>query len=282
MPLIVLAPSQSKAEGVTAAPSIASDVPATSGTLIAQSSTVDQLIQENRDLKLRLERLEKLSGVNPKVPEALLPKNGFYIQGDLGYQYRDVAGENGNTWTAFYGGFYGSAGLGYRLNKNFRFAAEYANLSSKASRVATLANPNDVTTGYSAPGLGAITLNQYTFNAYYDVDGFGPKKRYRPYIGLGVGTNTSSIIQLSNTVAAPLNFCGPTGTSPCIANGVTSAPVVTFEAGINYVVSKNMEIYAGGKYALGSELLFNNTAFGNLLPQSSRNWILKTGLRYTF
>ena len=277
-----LAPSQAHAENLSASPTIASEVPIAAGTLIVQSSTVEQLIQENRDLKLRLERLEKLAGVNPKAPEPLLPKNGFYIQGDLGYQYRDTAGEDGNTWTAFYGGFYGSGGIGYRLNKNFRFGAEYSNLSSNASRVSALANPTNPASVYSAPGLGAVTLNQYTFNAYYDVDGFGPRKRYRPYVGLGVGTNTSSIIQLSNTVAAPLNFCGSNGTSPCIANGVTSAPVVTFEAGINYVVSKNMEVYAGGKYSLGSELLFNNTAFGNLLPQSSRNWILKAGLRYTF
>jgi Opacity family porin protein len=270
LPFMWLAPSQAHAENVTASPTIASDAPIATGTLIAQSSTVEQLIQENRDLKLRLERLEKLAGVNPKAPEPLLPKNGFYIQGDLGYQYRDLAGEDGNTWTAFYGGFYGSGGIGYRLNKNFRFGAEYANLSSNASRVAS---SNGSGGSLSAPGLGAITLNQYTFNAYYDVDGFGPKKRYRPYVGLGVGTNTSSIIQVSNTIAAQ---------SGLYSNGVTSAPVVTFEAGINYVVTKNFEAYAGGKYALGSELLFNNTAFGNLLPQSSRNWILKAGLRYTF
>ena len=108
MPLIVLVPSQSKAEGITAAPLIASDVPAATGTLMAQSSTVDQLIQENRELKLRLERLEKYAGLNPKAPEPLLPKKGFFVQGDLGYQYRDTAGENGNTVTSFQGGFYGS------------------------------------------------------------------------------------------------------------------------------------------------------------------------------
>ena len=51
---------------------------------------------------------------------------------------------------------------------------------------------------------------------------------------------------------------------------------------MNYLVSKNTEVYLGAKYALGSELLFLNTSFGNLLPQSARNWILKTGIRYTF
>jgi len=33
---------------------------------------------------------------------------------------------------------------------------------------------------------------------------------------------------------------------------------------------------------LGSELLFDNTAFGGLLPQSSRSWIINGGFRSTF
>jgi hypothetical protein len=269
MPLIVLAPSQSKAEGVTAAPSIASDVPAATGTLIAQSSTVDQLIQENRELKLRLERLEKYAGLNPKAPEPLLPKKGFFVQGDLGYQYRDTAGEDGNTVTSFQGGFYGSTGIGVRVNKNFRFSAEYSNLSSNVN---TVSSAFDTTRNY--PGFGAIVLNEYTANAYYDLDGFGYQKRWRPYVGVGVGTVKSSIIQLNNTQARSFNVPN--------ANGETWAPLVTFEGGMNYLVSKNTEVYLGAKYALGSELLFLNTSFGNLLPQSARNWILKTGIRYTF
>jgi len=281
-------------QAAAAASAPASNQPQPTSFELAQASgaaapTVEQLQQENDDLKARLERLEQLLDVknadqtkvkaNAQALKPLIPKNGFYIQGDIGGQYRDLAGENGYTVTAFQSGFYGSAGVGYRYNKNFRFSAEYANLSSNVGSVAACyqtppsacgTNAND---GVFFPGQGAIVLNQYTLNAYYDLDGFGYRKRFRPYVGLGVGTQKSSIIALSNTQAAPFGL---------YAYGDAWAPVVTFAGGISYVVSKNGEVYLGGKYSLGSELLFDNTAFGDLLPQSSRNWIVTGGFRYTF
>jgi hypothetical protein len=93
------------------------------------------------------------------------------------------------------------------------------------------------------------------------------------YVGIGVGTQRSSIINLSNSIAEPFGL---------VANGSAWAPLITFSGGVSYVFTPNSEIFVGGKYALGSELLFDNTDFGDLLPQSSRNWIINGGFRYTF
>lgn len=260
--------------------------------LIAQGMNSDpavqQLLQENQELRQRIQRLEGLLNVSAPAPgkaEAAAPviaKPGLYIEGSLGGQYRDLAGENGYTVTSFQPGFYGSAGLGYRYNKNVRFSAEYANLSSNVNTVAACYLPSSPTGGGCGatpldgvffPGQGAIVLNQYTLNAYYDLDGFGPRQRFRPYVGLGVGTQKSSIINLSNSIAAPFGL---------LAYGTAWAPLVTFSGGLSYAVSNRSEVFVGGKYALGSELLFDNTAFGDLLPQSARNWIINGGFRYTF
>lgn len=274
--------------------------------LLAQggnAAMMQQLIQENQQLKQRLERLESMMGVKASAPAPMLPKDGFFLQGDIGYQQRMVAGEDGYTLTFFNPGFVGSVGVGYRYNKNWRFSAEYANLSSSARR---LAGPNnatgntvsvaagstvDPTTGACTAGpctvanintnnnyfdttavQGGIVLNQYTLNAYYDLPGFGDKGRIRPYLGFGVGSQKSSIVGLGQQ-GAPSQF---------IVYSSTWAPLITFDAGLNYQISSSAEAYLGAKYALGSELWFQNTPFGNLLPQSSRNWIIKTGIRYTF
>lgn len=241
----------------------------------SDSALIQQLLIQNAELQKRIEKLESVSTTNQPSSDssALIPKNGVYVQADIGAQYRDSAGENGDTVTYFKSGFYGSAGLGYRLSKNFRFSGEYTNQSSNADMVSANYGTGNSLNGIPLPGLGAIVLNQYTLNAYYDAPGFGYKKRIRPYVGLGVGTQKSSLIGISNSFAAPAGL---------YANGATWAPLVTFQAGAAYVVNQNTEIYAGAKYAEGSELLFRNTAFGNLLPMSSRNWSVSGGVRYTF
>ena len=239
------------------------------------SALLQQLLIQNAELKQRIEKLESSSGADNVQPLStdLIPKNGFYVQGDIGGQYRQLAGEDGDTATYFDSGFYGSAGLGYRLSKSFRLSAEYTNQSADAKQVSADYDTGNPLNGVPLPGLGSIRLNQYTLNAYYDAPGFGYKKRIRPFVGLGVGTQSSTLVGISNTYAAPAGL---------YANGTAWAPIVTFQAGAAFVVNKNTEIYTSAKYALGSELLFRNTDFGNLLPQSSRNWSISGGVRYTF
>lgn len=256
---------------------VGSLVPASALGQEVDSSTVQQLLQQNAELRQRIEKLEAASATDEPdqaaESNALVPKNGFYVQADIGGQFRDWAGEDGDTVTYFKSGFYGSAGLGYRLSKNFRLSAEYANQSSIADKVSAFYGFGNSLNGVPLPGKGAIVLNQYTFNAYYDAPGFGYKKRIRPFVGVGVGTQKSSIIGISNTFASAAGL---------YAYGDTWSPLITLQAGAAYVVNKNTEIYAGAKYAQGAELLFRDTAFGNLLPQSSKNWSVSGGVRYTF
>ena len=42
------------------------------------------------------------------------------------------------------------------------------------------------------------------------------------------------------------------------------------------------EFFIGGEYSFVDNFLLEDTDFGNLQPQGSRSWILKTGARYTF
>lgn len=255
--------------------------PETDPSFVTEQSAsvlIQQLLNQNAELKQRIEKLEAASyspnDVKVLAPSTdLLPKNGLFVQGDVGGQYRQLAGEDGNTATYFDSGFYGSAGIGYRFSKAFRLSVEYTNQSSDAKDVSAFYGDGNPLNGVPLPGLGSIRLNQYTFNAYYDAPGFGYKKRFRPYVGLGVGTQSSTLVGISNTFAAPASL---------YANGTAWAPIVTFQAGASYIVNKNTEIYAGAKYAQGTELLFRNTDFGNLLPQSSRNWSISGGVRYTF
>lgn len=242
----------------------------------ADPSTIEMLIQQNAELRERIEKLEAAASTSDAEKESeqnLAPKNGLYVQADIGGQFRDFAGEDGDTVTYFKRGFYGSAGIGYRFSENFRMSAEYANQSSDVDKVSADYGFETTLNGRPLPGMGAITLNQYTLNAYYDVPGFGYRKRIRPYAGVGVGVQKSSIMGLSNDFAS---------TADLYAWGETWVPLLTLQAGASYVVNENTEIYAGGKYSQGAEMLFRGTDFGNILPQSSKNWSVSGGVRYTF
>ena len=147
-------------------------------------------------------------------------------------------------------------------------SAEFSSINNDAKTVSSPAS-----NGQALDGEGNIKLQQYTLNAYYDADGFGERKQYRPYVGVGVGTQKSIIEDLTNVGAKPFGL---------IVNADTWAPITQFKGGLNISANESTEYYIGGAYINGSELLFRNTPFGNLLPQGSRNWVLQTGVRYTF
>ena len=65
-------------------------------------------------------------------------------------------------------------------------------------------------------------------------------------------------------------------------NGASTDPVITLEAGISYLATDQAEFFLGGEYSFVDSFLVENSDFGNLAPSGSRNWILKTGARYTF
>jgi hypothetical protein len=246
----------------------------------------EELVDKINVLEIELIKLKKAAGMYGKGKKIALPKNGVYVQADIGIQDREWAGENGNTQLFFNEGLSGTIAVGYRYDRNFRFALEYSEMNNDVNRMRAgnggklFRDPknNDVILQdgtRKVDGNGDVKLQSYTFNAYYDLNGFGHEKRFRPYIGAGIGMQTST---LNGVTPSFFPFAG----LGAEANASSTDPVITAEAGISYLATDNAEFFVGGEYSFVDGFLLENTDFGNLQPQGSRNWILKTGARYTF
>ena len=250
-------------------------------TEITQEEIVDQI----KALEIQLIKLKKAAGVYGEGKKIALPKNGIYVQSDIGVQQREWAGENGNTQLFFDAGLYGGLAIGYRYDRNFRFAFEYTEMNNEVSDMrsgAPVKEFRDPKLGFllsngseKEKGLGDVKLQSYTLNAYYDLNGFGHERRFRPYLGVGVGLQTST---LKGVTPASFPFIG----AGAEANKASTDPVLTLEAGLSYLATDQAEFFLGGEYSFVDNFLLENTDFGNLQPQGSRSWILKTGARYTF
>ena len=251
-------------------------------TEITQEEIVDQI----KALEIQLIKLKKAAGVYGEGKKIALPKNGIYVQSDIGVQQREWAGENGNTQLFFDAGLYGGLAVGYRYDRNFRFAFEYSEMNNSVSDMRSGA-PSKTFKDPKAKGVimqvgsekekgsGDVLLQSYTLNAYYDLNGFGHERRFRPYIGAGIGLQTST---LKGVQPASFPFIG----FGAEANKASTDPVLTVEAGLSYLATDQAEFFIGGEYSFVDNFLLEDTDFGNLQPQGSRSWILKTGARYTF
>jgi len=248
----------------------------------------NELIAEQareRIMKLEAEliMLKRSLGMDRQNRKIVLPKQGVYVQADIGLQQREFAGENGVTNLMFDPGLYGGVGVGYRYDRNFRFGFEYTQMNNAVSKIRPgipipvvdpILGPVG-TNGAQFPANGTVKLDSYTLNAYYDLNGFGFEKRFRPYLGAGVGLMTSTISNLQPA------FFPSIGVSRAL-NGENTQPTFNFQAGLAYLLKQNTEFYLGGQYSYTSTFLFENTDFGTLMPNGARNWTLKTGMRYTF
>ena len=87
--------------------------------------TQEDIVNQIKALEIQLIKLKKAAGVYGEGKKIALPKNGIYVQSDIGVQQREWAGENGNTQLFFDAGLYGGLAIGYRYDRNFRFAFEY-------------------------------------------------------------------------------------------------------------------------------------------------------------
>lgn len=248
----------------------------------------NELIAEQareRIMKLEAEliMLKRSLGMDRQNRKIVLPKQGVYVQADIGLQQREFAGENGVTNLMFDPGLYGGVGVGYRYDRNFRFGFEYIQMNNAVSKIRPgipipvvdpILGPVG-TNGAQFPANGTVKLDSYTLNAYYDLNGFGFEKRFRPYLGAGVGLMTSTISNLQPA------FFPSIGVNRAL-NGENTQPTFNFQAGLAYLLKQNTEFYLGGQYSYTSTFLFENTDFGTLMPNGARNWTLKTGMRYTF
>jgi opacity protein-like surface antigen len=243
-----------------------------------------ELIEKKIDqLESELILLKRSLGLLQKNPKIALPKNGPYVQADIGIQQREFAGENGITNLIFNPGLYGGLGLGYRYDRNFRFAFEYMTMNNSVDRIRPgipLLVIDPIIGPVGADGAqfsanGNVKLSSYTLNAFYDLNGFGHQRRFRPYVGAGVGMMTSTITGLQPSF---FPFIGVNRS----LNASNTQPTLNFQSGISYLANRNTEFYLGGMYTYTSTFLFQNTSFGTLMPNGARNWTLKLGARYTF
>ncbi len=245
--------------------------------------TTEQAQEKIMRLEAELIMLKRSLGMDRQNKKILLPKQGIYVQADIGLQQREFAGENGITNLIFDPGLYGGVGIGYRYDRNFRFGFEYSQMNNAVSKIRP-GIPIPVVdpvlgpignNGEQFPANGTVRLDSYTLNAYYDLNGFGYEKRFRPYLGAGVGLMTSKISNLQPA------FFPSVGVDRTL-NAENTQPTFNVQAGISYLFSRNAEFYLGGQYSYTSTFLFQNTDFGTLMPNGARNWTLKTGMRYTF
>jgi hypothetical protein len=81
--------------------------------------------------------------------------------------------------------------------------------------------------GAQFPANGSIILDSYTLNAYYDLNGYGDEKRFRPYLGAGVSLMTS---KMSNVQPA---FFPSIGVNRAL-NRENTQPAFNFQAGLAY------------------------------------------------
>ena len=245
--------------------------------------TTEQAQEKIMRLEAELIMLKRSLGMDRQNKKILLPKQGIYVQADIGLQQREFSGENGITNLMFDPGLYGGVAIGYRYDRNFRFSFEYSQMNNAVSKIRPgipipvvdpVLGPVGAN-GEQFPANGTARLDSYTLNAYYDLNGFGYEKRFRPYLGAGVGLMTSKLSNLQ-----PAFF--PSVGSDRTLNAENTQPTFNVQAGISYLFSRNAEFYLGGQYSYTSTFLFQNTAFGTLMPNGARNWTLKTGMRYTF
>ena len=259
--------------------SVAQEPPQTTSTPL----TPDQIEKKIDQLETELILLKRSLGLLQKSPKIALPKNGPYVQADIGIQQREFAGENGITNLVFNPGLYGGLGVGYRYDRNFRFAFEFMQMNNSVYKIrpgVPLLVVDPVLGPVGADGAqffanGNVKLSSYTLNAFYDLNGFGYQRRFRPYLGAGVGLMTSTI---SGLQPAFFPFIGVDRS----LNASNTQPTLNFQTGISYLANRNTEFYLGGMYTYTSTFLFQNTSFGTLMPNGARNWTLKAGARYTF
>ena len=245
--------------------------------------TTEQLIERINQLELEIMKLRMAAGLDSKGKKIALPKNGAYVQADIGFQQREFAGENGITNLMFNPGIEGSLGVGYRYDRNFRFAFEYQGMNNSVSKIrpgipVPVVDPKAGQVGANGQQFdanGNVKLQSYSLNAYYDLNGFGYQRRFRPYLGAGVGLMTSTIYGLQPS------FFPAIGVSRTLDASNTQS-TVNVQAGLSYLFNRNTEFYLGGQYTYTSTFLFQNTAFGTLMPNGARNWIIKMGARYAF
>ena len=143
---------------------------------------------------------------------------GVYFVGSVGTGKMadiDIASSLGGGHFGFDAGFSGELGFGYDFG-SFRTELTYKTTNTDLSRIQSV--PVDV----------GVDVKSFLLSAAYD---WRADKKWRPYIGAGVGTSTIDV-NLAKTVG-----------SVAVTVGDDNISTFKVKAGVNYEASKDVDVY---------------------------------------
>ncbi|ORE91143.1 outer membrane protein [Aurantimonas sp. 22II-16-19i] len=251
--------------------------------------------------------------VTPPAPVPVVQTSGWYLRGDIGYNFKSKSDGHWDFYNIFYPGVDDShrydelnlknsanfgAGVGYRVNDYFRLdaTADYFRANAEGRTECPYQIKNDPNHGLGGDPDAVCNYDDTSkasiwtimANAYVDVGTYG---RITPYIGAGIGAAHVSYSDSSTTENCP--ECVPTwvpyeGTHPGLSSWRFASSLM---AGASVDITEQLKIDAGYKYtrisggkAFGYDS--EDTAYGASGTQMEDNGFnihtVRAGLRYEF
>jgi len=162
---------------------------------------------------------------SPANKQVIIPDRGIYFSITpaivFGYGFDTTSGTVSPSKFKTDTGFSISGALGYKF-RDFRVEGEFTYGRNDAKK-------REFENGASVPLGGYFQTYAYMLNGYYDIP---LSRRFRPYIGGGLGAASFSAENVTQTGVAPIN-------------GSTTVFAYQFKAGISYQLTDNFNVFMG-------------------------------------
>jgi opacity protein-like surface antigen len=204
------------------------------------------------------------SPCSARAQEEAEEEGGWHVIVAGALQHRRRSADSDVTYFDFNQGFAAGGGVGYHFGP-LGFDGEFTYLRNAADIVATPATgPLD--------GLGHVALAAYLGNLRFT---FPARGRFSPYLAAGFGGLKSYQHHVSNSAALRAGL---------EADGANDGLVFAyqFRAGASVRVTERVELLVGYRYLRAGELLFMDTALGDLRPDGVKVHHLEGGVRMAF
>ncbi len=197
----------------------------------------------------------------PSRASAQDDETGWYLLATGSLQQRQRSSEGAATYADFNAGFGAGSAIGYFVGP-LAFEGEFSFLRNAADVVAF---PSFGT----GEGTGSATVQAYMGNLRFS---FAPRGPFTPYIAAGFGGLKSGLHSLSNALGAAAGLA---------ADGSNNGIVVAyqFRVGAGVRLTPRAQLLVGYRYLHGGELLYVDTAFGDLRPDGVRTHHLEATVR---
>ena len=211
-----------------------------------------------------------------EAPEVVVKKSGWYLRGDISYDFQDLRGAHFPLANVSYhpevdDSFNVGLGIGYQITDNFRvdLTGEYvfnAGLDFTTGGVGVCSGAT-YTPGSYDPNTARCESDEHSEvskfkllgNAYYDIGHFGG---FTPYVGAGIGgayvryddLNTTERCTVTVTVILPGETCGYGHPAPTTVNveQTTTDERQDFKGESEWRFA--WALHAGGAYSISDHL----------------------------